>query len=139
MIFQTEVQRLQHQLAEASAELRRRDRAEVEAKIAARKAAEQAVIDEADAATAKATAEQIEKNRRAAWVNHSTEEALKNGDAAFANYLMGDMTRHVPADPTAWPPGVEPDAFPVLGVAEPVDISGTLIGRAIAKAGGLRM
>lgn len=136
MIFQTETQRLRAQLDDANRELMRRDRAEIEAQIAASAAADVAATAAAVVAVEQATEAEIESHRKSAWLNHLSGEALAQGDATFGDFLMGDINRHCKP---GWPPGMEPEMFHVTGIAEPEDISDTILGKAIAAAGGLRL
>lgn len=123
------VTELQSQVDRLTQLITERDRQDAEARAAAKAA--RAATDEAKSADerAKAAAEERESIRRGSWVSVLLGKADPGSPVD-----LSEIQKAIPSDPNAWPDGVDPSSFVLLGGArirpeEKKDIAATHLGK----------
>ncbi len=134
----TEVQQLRERAEAAEAQLRKIEVDGVLRDIEGRKAAEQ-VADQVDAAIRdRKAAGELEDRRKRCWMSFKAEKARAQGEDAFRQFLDRPAASFIDDQVEAgWPPGTPAEEFERIPMpAEPLDdVSGTVLGQALAKAG----
>ena len=83
-------------------------------------------------------AQELEQRRKRCWMTFKAEKAREQGEDAFRQFLDRPAASFIDDQVEAgWPPGTPAEEFERIPMpAEPLDdVSGTVLGQALAKAG----